>query len=143
MVCFRFSDTCPMILVANKIDLVHQRKIFSNQGEEMAQKLGVSGLCLCNLFICFMFHSIHFALKFIQVIVTWLTGWLCLDSLRRDKCQRSTGKCGQSFPWLGRPNQVSIARSYYRGMFVWKAVSQQVEKSEMLSREYFDLCNVL
>ncbi|XP_063729261.1 ras-related protein M-Ras-like [Symsagittifera roscoffensis] len=34
-------DTCPMILVANKIDLVHQRKIYSNQGEEMAQKLGI------------------------------------------------------------------------------------------------------
>ncbi|XP_063722426.1 ras-related protein M-Ras-like [Symsagittifera roscoffensis] len=34
-------DTCPMILVANKTDLVHQRKIYSNQGEEMAQKLGI------------------------------------------------------------------------------------------------------
>ena len=37
-----FRDTCPMILVANKIDLVHQRKIYTNQGEEMAQKLLVN-----------------------------------------------------------------------------------------------------
>ncbi|EEB18646.1 rap1 and, putative [Pediculus humanus corporis] len=34
------GDSCPMLLVANKVDLVHFRKISTESGKEMAQKLG-------------------------------------------------------------------------------------------------------
>lgn len=34
------GDSCPMLLVANKVDLVHFRKITTESGKEMAQKLG-------------------------------------------------------------------------------------------------------
>lgn len=34
-------DTYPMLLVANKVDLVHLRKITEEQGRELAHKLGI------------------------------------------------------------------------------------------------------
>lgn len=33
-------DSYPMLLVANKVDLVHLRKVSTESGKEMAQKLG-------------------------------------------------------------------------------------------------------
>lgn len=37
-----FREAFPMVLVANKVDLVHLRKITSDQGQEMAAKHNVS-----------------------------------------------------------------------------------------------------
>lgn len=34
-------DTYPMLLVANKVDLVHLRKVTEDQGRELAHKLGI------------------------------------------------------------------------------------------------------
>ena len=34
-------DSYPMLLVANKVDLVHLRKVSTESGKEMAQKLGI------------------------------------------------------------------------------------------------------
>lgn len=39
--CFRCRDTYPMLLVANKVDLVHLRKVTEEQGRELAHKLGI------------------------------------------------------------------------------------------------------
>ena len=39
--CF-FRDTYPMILVANKVDLVHLRKVAEEQGRDLAAQLKVS-----------------------------------------------------------------------------------------------------
>ena len=36
-----------MILVANKVDLMHLRKITREQGKEMATKHNVGGVCVC------------------------------------------------------------------------------------------------
>lgn len=36
-----FRDVYPMLLVANKVDLVHLRKISKEQGQALAQQLGV------------------------------------------------------------------------------------------------------
>ena len=36
-----------MILVANKVDLMHLRKITREQGKEMATKHKVGGVCVC------------------------------------------------------------------------------------------------
>ena len=35
------SDSCPMLLVANKVDLVHMRRITEEQGKEMAGRFGL------------------------------------------------------------------------------------------------------
>lgn len=40
-ICFIFRDTYPMLLVANKVDLVHLRKITEEQGRDLAHKLGI------------------------------------------------------------------------------------------------------
>lgn len=37
-----------MILVANKVDLMHLRKITREQGKEMATKHNVSCVCMCT-----------------------------------------------------------------------------------------------
>lgn len=34
-------DTYPMLLVANKVDLVHLRKVTEEQGRDLAHKLGI------------------------------------------------------------------------------------------------------
>ncbi|CAG0892022.1 unnamed protein product [Cyprideis torosa] len=34
-------DSCPMLLVANKVDLVHMRRVTEDQGREMAAKVGL------------------------------------------------------------------------------------------------------
>lgn len=39
---FAFREAFPMVLVANKVDLVHLRKITTDQGQEMAAKHNVS-----------------------------------------------------------------------------------------------------
>lgn len=39
---FLFREAFPMVLVANKVDLVHLRKVTSDQGQEMAAKHNVS-----------------------------------------------------------------------------------------------------
>lgn len=42
--CFNislFSDVYPMLLVANKVDLVHLRKVSEEAGRELAHKLGI------------------------------------------------------------------------------------------------------
>lgn len=36
-----FRDTYPMLLVANKVDLVHLRKVTEEQGRDLAHKLGI------------------------------------------------------------------------------------------------------
>lgn len=36
------SDTYPMLLVANKVDLVHLRKVTEEQGRDLAEKLKVN-----------------------------------------------------------------------------------------------------
>lgn len=38
--CFH-RDVYPMLLVANKVDLVHLRKVTEEQGRELAHKLGI------------------------------------------------------------------------------------------------------
>ena len=40
-------ESFPMILVANKVDLMHLRKITREQGKEMATKHNVGGVCMC------------------------------------------------------------------------------------------------
>lgn len=40
-------ESFPMILVANKVDLMHLRKITREQGKEMATKHNVGGVCVC------------------------------------------------------------------------------------------------
>ena len=35
------KDACPMLLVANKVDLVHLRKVTEEQGRELAHQLGI------------------------------------------------------------------------------------------------------
>ena len=41
-----------MILVANKVDLMHLRKITREQGKEMATKHNVGGVCVCGVCVC-------------------------------------------------------------------------------------------
>ena len=41
-------EAFPMVLVANKVDLVHLRKITSEQGHEMAAKHNVSVSLVCS-----------------------------------------------------------------------------------------------
>ena len=48
--CICFRDEYPMLVVANKVDLVHQRKISEEQGREMAARLNVSTKALM---VCF------------------------------------------------------------------------------------------
>lgn len=38
---FFLRDTYPMLLVANKVDLVHLRKVTEEQGRDLAHKLGI------------------------------------------------------------------------------------------------------
>lgn len=38
---FFSRDTYPMLLVANKVDLVHLRKVTEEQGRDLAHKLGI------------------------------------------------------------------------------------------------------
>ncbi|KAF5921899.1 hypothetical protein HPG69_013073 [Diceros bicornis minor] len=40
-------ESFPMILVANKVDLMHLRKITREQGKEMATKHNVGCVCVC------------------------------------------------------------------------------------------------
>lgn len=40
-------ESFPMILVANKVDLMHLRKITRDQGKEMATKHNVGRVCVC------------------------------------------------------------------------------------------------
>ena len=44
---FFSRESFPMILVANKVDLMHLRKITREQGKEMATKHNVGGVCVC------------------------------------------------------------------------------------------------
>lgn len=39
---FLLREAFPMVLVANKVDLVHLRKVTTDQGQEMAAKHNVS-----------------------------------------------------------------------------------------------------
>ena len=41
---FSYRDSYPMILVANKVDLVHLRKVTEEQGRELASNVNVSEL---------------------------------------------------------------------------------------------------
>lgn len=41
MLCCIFRDVYPMLLVANKVDLVHLRKVTEEAGRELAHKLGI------------------------------------------------------------------------------------------------------
>lgn len=43
---YRLREAFPMVLVANKVDLVHLRKVTTDQGQEMAAKHNVSSLSL-------------------------------------------------------------------------------------------------
>jgi Ras-related protein M-Ras len=36
-----FRDSYPMLLVANKVDLVHLRKVSEDQGRELSHKLNI------------------------------------------------------------------------------------------------------
>lgn len=47
-------DSYPMLLVANKVDLVHLRRVSEEQGRELAQQLRVCGLFDFRLSICVM-----------------------------------------------------------------------------------------
>lgn len=38
---FYFRDVYPMLLVANKVDLVHLRKVSEDMGRELAHKLNI------------------------------------------------------------------------------------------------------
>ncbi|XP_030790403.1 ras-related protein M-Ras isoform X2 [Rhinopithecus roxellana] len=81
-------ESFPMILVANKVDLMHLRKITREQGKEMATKHNV-GLCVP-----------HPAPRL------WGTNTSCLggvpavgeDSVHRNQCQGPTSQCRQSLP---------------------------------------------
>ncbi|KPP57318.1 ras-related protein M-Ras-like, partial [Scleropages formosus] len=50
-------ESFPMILVANKVDLVHLRKVTSEQGREMAAKHSVSVLEASDLCACRQEHG--------------------------------------------------------------------------------------
>ena len=54
-----FRDTYPMILVANKVDLVHLRKVTEEQGKEIAKTLEV-GLTLYVILIFIYYKTIYF-----------------------------------------------------------------------------------
>lgn len=41
LTCLCFRDSYPMLLVANKVDLVHLRKVTEEQGRELAAQLKV------------------------------------------------------------------------------------------------------
>jgi len=44
---FLFREAYPMLLVANKIDLIHQRRVTPEEGRQLAEELKV--LCLWYL----------------------------------------------------------------------------------------------
>lgn len=72
MVAFMFSrESFPMILVANKVDLMHLRKITREQGREMATKHNVSlQYCLIG---CCKSHYRHSELNSLLI-------WSCIKA---------------------------------------------------------------
>lgn len=59
-----FSDSYPMLLVANKVDLVHLRKVTEEQGKELAFALKV------NIFLFYNQNILYIHLN--QQFVQWL-----------------------------------------------------------------------
>lgn len=73
MFFFYCRDIYPMLLVANKVDLVHLRKVTEEQGRELAHKLGIPYIETSAkdppLNIDATFHEVSFLLRFIRSVL--------------------------------------------------------------------------